>query len=226
MTLDELNTDAKSTHLPMGNEHSIWGPGLLNVQGNNVWNCQFVENTVDINPGSSDYILETSKVDVLGLLSGHVTDAPRYRIEVKIVDLWDVTSEDAAEESLLENGDDHAAAWQKGMELLADAIAEAKEDGFHGPAGKVIVNAGKMFGKVEDLVKSHDVESVVTDDGDALTYITDARKNYVMFNCTALNEVGVHFNIRSHQVFDSSDSVPEDFIRPLVSSLKNEPATF
>ena len=123
------------------------------------------------------------------------------------------------------NGDERAKAWLKGKEHLGDAIAEAQEDGSDEPTEDAVVSTGKMFEMVDDLLEPHEIESVVTDDRDALTYFTDARKNYVMFNCTASGQVAVHFNIRSHLVFDSPKSVPEEFIRTLFRSMKNEPVT-
>ncbi len=128
-------------------------------------------------------------------------------------------------QATLDHGDERATAWLKGKAHLSDAIAEAEEDGSDEPTEDAVVNTGKMFGMVEDLLQSHEIESVVTDDGDAMSYVTDARKNYVMFNCTASGKLGIHFNIRSHQIFDSPDSVPLDFVRTLIRSMKSEPAT-
>lgn len=193
----------------------------------------FVGNHLKM-PGFTPYPLRVTTNDaagpsdggILASLRGQIPGTPRYRVEIKVIDLWDTSGDGVEEPTAQEVDDDGANAWHTGRELLADAITDAKEDGYDEPDGEVIINTGTMFGMVKDLVQSHDVESVVTDDGDALTYVTDARKNYVMFNCTASKNVGVHFNIRSHQVFDSPDDVPEDFIRTLVRSLKTRPPTF
>ncbi len=228
MTIHAFSTDVDDIDQAKPiNVASRWSPTASIGRNTIAWDQGIGQGTAVIGLGFNDEVFDSSDADILVVSKRHDSGASSYRIELKVVSQPITADEhEVQKDNHPETGEDRETAWLKGRELLSDAIAEAKEDGFDEPDSEVVINTGKIIGMVEDLMEHHVVESVVTDDGDALTYITDARKNYVMVNCTASNEIGVHFNIKSHQVFNGPNCVPEDFIRPLISSLKDEPATF